>query len=51
MAFHQEDRLIFVQIKEKAAKTPGVIQFRQATPIDKFRLGLRHWVNVFPPSP
>lgn len=43
--FTDEDRLFFEQIKEKATKSPEVVQLRRANPFDKFQLGLRQMLE------
>lgn len=43
--FTEEDRLFFEQIKEKATRSPQVIQLRRANPFDKFQLGLKKLIE------
>jgi type I restriction enzyme R subunit len=45
--FNEEDRLFFLQIKEKASKNPQVIHTALANPLDKFELGIRKLMEDF----
>lgn len=44
-AFTEEDRLFFQQIKEKACKSPQVVQTALANPLDKFQLGIKKLIE------
>ncbi len=43
--FTEEDRLFFLQIKEKAVKSDRVIRTALANPLDKFELGIRRLIE------
>ena len=43
--FSEEDRLFFLQIKEKACNTDQVVRTALANPLDKFELGVRKLIE------
>lgn len=43
--FTEEDRLFFEQIQAKAKNSEKIVKLRQATPFDKFQLGLRQMIE------
>jgi type I restriction enzyme R subunit len=45
--FNEEDRLFLLQIKEKACSDARVVQTALANPLDKFRIGIRRFMEDF----